>query len=140
MHAHRPATVVTCVVAAWLAAACQSSPLRPTPQPPPSAVPPLPELIVVSGVVFEAPADPDGAPVPISGADVSVMAGSSATPLLAVTDSSGWFELAPSKGTVTITVTKDGYETLVTSMELADNTSLNLEMKRVTPAATMIRR
>jgi hypothetical protein len=133
MQFSRRATVATLLATAWLAGACQSSPVRPSQLPavlPPVIVPPAQTAINVTGLVVEAPADPNATPMPISGASISIAVDPAGSLLSAVTDENGWFELTPSRGTVTVTVTKEGYETLVQSMELMEDTTLNLELKR----------
>jgi hypothetical protein len=133
MQSHRAVTVAFLLTAAWLTGACQSSPLRPSQlplQPPPVIVPPAQTAINVTGLVVESAGDPDAAPMPVSGATISIAVDVAGSPLSAVTDENGWFELAPSRGTVTVTVTKEGYETLVQSMDLMEDTTLNLELKR----------
>jgi hypothetical protein len=129
MHAHRTATIVTLLVTALLTAAC-NSPNRPSAVPQPASIPPALEFVVVSGQVYEASADPAAAPVPVSGADVRIMSDPSGLLLVATTDDAGWFELSQAKGTVTITVAKEGYETLVTSIALSEDARINLELKR----------
>jgi hypothetical protein len=128
MHPHRTAPIVILLATAWLTAAC-NSPNRPSAVPLAAPLPPALEFVVVSGLVYEPSGDPD-APMPISGADVRIAAEPSGLLLTATTDDSGWFELSQTKGTVTITVVKEGYETLVRSIAVSEDTRINLEMKR----------
>jgi carboxypeptidase family protein len=125
---HRPALVATILGAAWLAGACQSSPLRPS-LPQPQEGPPAQTLVSLMGRVAGAAADPDSVSMPVSGATISIAIDENAT-FAAVTDENGWYEVAQFKGFVTVTVTKEGYETEVRSMELAEDTVLNFELKR----------
>lgn len=130
MHAHRPAAIGTLLVAAWLTGAC-TSPVRPTAQSTPSLVPPASDIVLsVTGLVFEAPAEPGADPMPVAGATINAIVDPAGYPLSVVTDANGWFIVSAVKGTVTITVVKDGYETLVRSVSVDEDTRLDFELKR----------
>jgi hypothetical protein len=130
MHPHRTAPIVILLATAWLASAC-NSPNRPSAVPLAAPIPPALEFVVISGLVFEPSGDPGAEPMPVSGADVKIVTEPSGLLLTATTDDSGWFEMSQAKGSVTITVSKEGYETQLKSIALSEDTRVDLEMKRV---------
>lgn len=131
MNSYRSVSVATILAGALLAGAC-NSPTRPSGQPnrPIPPTPPVPALVSVTGLVSEAPADPDASAMPISGATISITYDAMGSTASAVTDENGWYEVEQSRGGATVTVAKEGYETLVTAVDLSDDTVLNFELKR----------
>jgi Carboxypeptidase regulatory-like domain len=126
MNASRHLSIAAMLAAAWLVVGCQGSPIRPTqPLPPPPAA----TLVSVTGVVSEIMPDQDATSMPLAGATITIVA-DPANPLSTVTDDNGFYSVTQSKGTVTVTVAKDGYETVTRSIELTEDAVLNFELKR----------
>jgi hypothetical protein len=141
MNTHRSTSLAVLVSAAWLAAACQSSPLRPSPPVPQQTLPPAPAAAVysITGIVTEAAIGPDSQAAPLSGATFSIGVDPE-FPLSTSTDENGWFTLSQPAGAVIVTVSKDGYETQVLSVEVVEDMVLNVELKRAELAGLRRRR
>jgi len=129
MNAHR-LTVVPILAAAWLAAACQSSPLHPSSAPPVLPPPAVELLVSITGTVSEAAADADAASTPLSGVTISIAVGDNGA-AYTVSNEDGWYSLSRPRGQATITVMKDGYEAVTRELELTEDTELNFTLKRL---------
>jgi hypothetical protein len=129
MHRQPVATVALVLAAACLAGACESSPVQPRQTQTP-VEPPTVRFVSVRGFVVEPQIDPGAEAMPVSGATIVIDIDPLLYPIFTLTGADGSFHLASSKGTFNVTVTKEGYETLVKSIEISGDMDLRFELKR----------
>jgi Carboxypeptidase regulatory-like domain len=120
--------LIALILVSLTVAACGQSPVRPSPPPAPAPAPgPAPTVsYAVSGVVHRA-ADSTQA---IEGAAVSVTDDFSI--LSATSDDQGRFSVSGvAAGTWQLTVTKDGYEVMTMTIEVAEDMTVDVELAPV---------
>ena len=125
------------VLLALLTVGCGDSPVRPTPQPQPNPTPaPSAARYAVSGIVTAREMDGGGA---VEGALVSAGDGFDVY-AAGTTDIEGRYNLSGlAAGIWQLTVTKEGFETMSTPIELSEDMSLDVQLVQTSSNAARSR-